>query len=295
MKRASMTIALLLGACTQSGSSTSAEGASEGTRASQSPTPAENTSATALESGLVDEGAFRKAHQLATEVAPEPRGEMVEVGGTKAYLSLPEGEGPHPGLVVIHEWWGLNRNIRYWSDRLAALGYAALAVDLYGGRVVSDPSEASTLMKNVKQEEANRIMKAARRFLVEDERTRSPKTGSIGWCFGGGQSLQLAIADPELDAAVMYYGFPVTDTRVLKAIEADLLAFFGGKDDFIPASQVQDFEKALAQADVDHEIRVYDSGTHAFANPSNSRYDEALAEKAFEKTRSFLAGALKGD
>ncbi|MEM1026312.1 MAG: dienelactone hydrolase family protein [Myxococcota bacterium] len=255
---------------------------------------AQNTSATALASGLVDEAAFKKAHALTDAQAPQAEGEMIEVGGAKAYLSLPDGDGPHPGVVVIHEWWGLNQNIKYWTDRMAALGYAAVAVDLYGGKVATDPENAAKYMKSVDQQAANGILTAAHAFLRSDERVKAPKVGSMGWCFGGGQSLQLALADSKLDAAVMYYGFPVTDAAKLKVIEADILALFGGADDFIPMEQVEAFEKALKEAGVDYELHVYEGATHAFANPSNPHYDMKNASDAFEKTKAFLAAKLKG-
>ena len=302
MRNTAISMMLLLAACTEGGSTLGGYGekgkspAAEeaASKPANSEAKAENTSAKALASGLVDEAAFKQAHELTDAKAPEPTGEMIEVGGARAYLSLPEGEGPHPGLVVIHEWWGLNQNIEYWSDRMAALGYAAVAVDLYGGKVATDPENAAKYMKDVVQKKANEIMTAAHTFLREDERVMAPKVGSIGWCFGGGQSLQLALADPELDAAVMYYGFPVNDPAQLKAIEADVLALFGGNDDFIPMEQIKGFEAALKKADVDYELHVYEGATHAFANPSNKHYDMENASDAFEKTKAFLATQLGG-
>jgi len=288
---------LLLAACAEGGSGgygKKAESAPDEKAASKpAASEPENTSAAALGSGLVDEAAFKKAHELTDAKAPEPEGEMIEVGGAKAYLSLPEGEGPHPGVVVIHEWWGLNQNIKYWTDRLASLGYAAVAVDLYGGKVATDPDNAAKYMKAVDQKKANAILTAAHAFLRNDERIEAPKVGSIGWCFGGGQSLQLALADDELDAAVMYYGFPVNDPAKLKAIDADLLALFGGNDDFIPMEQIESFEAALKKAGVDYQLHVYEGATHAFANPSNKHYDMKNAKDAFEKTKAFLASKLK--
>ena len=131
--------------------------------------------------GILSEEGFKALHQLSTEKAPKPAGVMIDLAGSKAYLSLPAGaKAPLPGVIVIHEWWGLNDNIKHWSDRLAADGYAALAVDLYGGKVATTPDEAMAAMKLVKDDEAFKVLLAAREFLAKDERVHAPRVASIG-------------------------------------------------------------------------------------------------------------------
>lgn len=242
----------------------------------------------------VSEAAFRALHAHKGDEAPAPRGEMIELAGGRAYLSLPEGaKAPVPGVVVIHEWWGLNAHIQHWADRLAASGYAALAVDLYGGATATESEQAMKLMKAVDPAEAQRILAEAYRFLGADPRVQADRRASIGWCFGGGWSLQLALAQP-LDAAVIYYGRLVTDPEALSKIQGPVLGVFGNQDEGIPPKDVDAFEAGLEQAGVEHEILRFDA-PHAFANPSSARYDAEAAEQAWAKVQDFLRTQLKGD
>jgi carboxymethylenebutenolidase len=245
--------------------------------------------------GILSEEDFKALHQLRTDKPPAPRGEMIDLAGTRAYLSLPAGaKAPLPGVVVIQEWWGLNDNIKHWSDRLAADGYAALAVDLYGGKVATTPDEAMAAMKSVDEARTLATLQAAHAFLASDPRIRAKKRGSIGWCFGGHWSLRLALVAPDLDAAVIYYGRLVTDAAELKAIRASVLGVFGNLDKGIPPENVNEFEAALKAAGVKHRILRYDA-EHAFANPSSPRYDQPAARAAWDEARAFLAKTLKGE
>jgi carboxymethylenebutenolidase len=243
--------------------------------------------------GILSEAEFKALHALRGEAAPPARGTMVDIAGNRAYLSLPaDAQAPLPALVVIHEWWGLNEHIQHWSDRLAADGYATLAVDLYGGRVATTRDSAMSYMRSVNEEQALEILLAAHAFLQEDARVQATHRGSIGWCFGGGWSLRLALEAEDLQAAVIYYGRLVTDPERLAAIEAPILGVFGTRDTGIPAEVVDTFEEALAEAKVEHRILRYDA-EHAFANPSSARYDEEAAAAAWEEVRSFLARTVK--
>lgn len=244
--------------------------------------------------GAVSEDEFKKLHELTGEAAPPAKGETIELAGSKAYLSLPEGDGPFPGVIVIHEWWGLNDNIRHWSDRLAASGYAALAVDLYGGRVATTPDDAMAYMKSVDEAAGAKVVAAAHAFLADDPRVKAPKRGVIGWCFGGAWSLKSAIALPDLDAAVIYYGRLETDPQKLAPIRAPILGIFGTRDKGIPPSSVKAFDEALKQAGKQAKLHSFDAN-HAFANPSSARYDHENAAKAWAETSTFLAEHLKGE
>ncbi len=244
--------------------------------------------------GLLDEESFAKLHELKGEAAPDPRGEMIEIAGAKAYLSLPEGKAaPMPAVLVIHEWWGLNGHIKHWADRLAADGYAALAVDLYDGEVATTPEDAMAYMKEVDEARAKEILDAAHAFLADDPRVAAKSRGVIGWCFGGGWSLQHAIAQPDLDAAVIYYGRLVTDQDALAKIEAPLLGVFGNDDQSIPPSAVAEFDDAVKKAGKTLELHQYDAN-HAFANPSGGRYEQAAAADAWKHVQAFLAEHLQG-
>jgi carboxymethylenebutenolidase len=244
--------------------------------------------------GILSEQEFAALHELTDAKAPPAKGIEIELAGSKAYLSLPEGaKAPLPGVVVIQEWWGLNDHIRHWTDRLAADGYAALAVDLYGGKVATTPEKAMEMMKAVDDAKAREILTAAHRFLAEDPRVKAGKRGVIGWCFGGGWSLQHALMQRDLDAAVIYYGRLETDPTALAAIAAPVLGVFGNEDKGIPPEAVDEFAAAMKAAGRSLELRRYDA-PHAFANPSSAHYDAKAAEDAWGHVRAFFAAHLRG-
>jgi carboxymethylenebutenolidase len=246
--------------------------------------PAENTPA---KTGPLSEAEFKALHAPPTAGPEKVEGETIDIKGTKAYLSLPTGKGPFPAIIVIHEWWGLNPNIEHWADRLASAGWAAIAVDLYGGAVTTTPDEAMAAMKAVDPVKAKATIKAAIDFAGSDPRIAATKRAVIGWCFGGGWSLQSALAFPELDGAIMYYGQLETDPAKLAAFKGKLLGVFGNKDKGIPPEAVAKFDAALSAAKVEHEIHQYDA-EHAFANPSNPKYDETSAADAWTHVLAFL-------
>lgn len=219
-----------------------------------------------------------------------------EVNGlpVSGYLARPvNAPADLPGLLVIHEWWGLNDNIRAMTRRLAGEGYAALAVDLYGGEVAADPQGARALMQAAMANRAAGVenLAAAADFL----RGRgAPRLGVLGWCFGGGWSLQAGLRLPQqMDAVVMYYGQPVTDPAELGALDAPLLGLFGAEDQGIPVAEVQRMEAALKSLDKKVTIVVYPEASHAFANPSGQAYQPAAAADAWQRAVAFLAEQLR--
>ena len=213
------------------------------------------------------------------------------------YLAEPrDAKGPLPGIIVIHEWWGLNANIRSMADQLAGEGYAALAVDLYGGQSAATPQAAENLMKAVFADTsaAGSNLRQAYGYLHDTE--HAPRIGVIGWCFGGGWSLETALMLPDqLSAAVMYYGRPVDDVAALSKLKMPLLGFFGEQDHGITVQDVHAFQKALKAAKVNAEIHEYPGAGHAFANPSGENYRPAAATDAWKRTLAFFARYLKGE
>ncbi len=266
-----------------------------GTPPAASSTPPSSAAPSNTVSGALSEEQFKRLHELKAEAAPAARGVPLALeGGSKSYLSLPpNAKPPLPGLIVIHEWWGLNEHIKHYADRFAAEGYAALAVDLFGGQVATTPDEAMNLMKAVDGAVALSTVRAAYAALGSDPRVKATRRGSIGWCFGGKWSLQLALAEPGLNAAVVYYGHVPTDPATLAPLKAPLLAIFGERDRSIPMDTVKKFEAALKQNGADARVLTYDA-EHAFANPSGARYDQKAAEAAWSETKAFLAQKLKG-
>ncbi len=198
-----------------------------------------------------------------------------------------------PGVLLIHEWWGLNEDIREKARALAEEGFAALAVDLFGGRVAETPGEARELTSGVDEEAAESNLRQARDFLVHEVGTA--RVGSLGWCFGGGWSLRAALGMPErMDAAVIYYGRVPTEPERLTALRAPVLGIFGGEDSGIPVEGVRRFQAVLDSLDHPAEIHVYEGADHAFANPDGERYHPEAAEDAWQKTVVFLRTHLEG-
>lgn len=253
-------------------------------RAQPTKPPAKTTGLT----GVLSEEEFKELHQLSREKRPAAMGKHLLLGTHRAYLSVPRTKQTTSiGIVLIHEWWGLNDHIRYWADRLAALGYTALAVDLYRNKEATTPDEAMALMKQVDAKTSLAILSDAVTYLRTDPAIKASKVASIGWCFGGGWSLQLALSETKLDGAVIFYGQLVTDVSQLRKLKMPLLGIFGNRDKGIPPGVVDEFERALKQAKVTHRIVRYDA-EHAFANPSSARYDQRSATQAWQEVQTFL-------
>lgn len=206
------------------------------------------------------------------------------------YLAMPEDAAePLPGLIVIHEWWGLNDNVKSMTRQLAAEGYVALAVDLYAGQTAADASQAQALMTRTMTEREAALANIRQAYEYLDRYAFAPNVGVIGWCLGGGLSLQAALTLPEeIDAVVMYYGQVVTDPDRLSPLQMPLLGLFGAEDASIPVRDVQRFRTALRDLGKRAEVLIYSGVGHAFANPSGGSYDAGRAEEAWRKTLEFL-------
>jgi len=209
-------------------------------------------------------------------------------------LYTPEGKGPFPALVVIHEWWGLNDWVKEEAAKLADQGYVALAIDLYRGKVAATPDDAHQIMRGVPEDRANRDLLAATTFLASQKNVDAKRIGSIGWCMGGGYSLNLAVADPNLKAAVINYGHLASDDATLKKIDAAILGIFGGQDKGIPPADVKKFESQLKAMGKTADIHIFPDAGHAFENPNNKAgYRADDAAEAWKLTVAFLAKYLK--
>ncbi len=210
------------------------------------------------------------------------------------YLALPGSPGQHPALVVIQEWWGLNAWVKEQARDFAQQGYVALAPDLYHGKVATTPAEARKLMQSMPRNRAIRDLKAAYDFLAMMPNVKKDKIGSIGWCMGGGLSLQLAIHEPRLAACVVNYGSLVTDPATIKKIQAPVLGNFGADDRGIPPSAVHAFEKAMHAAGKSFNARIFEGAGHAFENPNNKGgYRPEATREAKARTLAFLDKTLK--
>lgn len=249
---------------------------------------------------------------MATEATQAPRIPVTE--NTVAYTEMPGGDSVMgyvaapanpdsvleakgrdpataqlPGIVVIHEWWGLNDNVRAATRRLAGEGYRALAVDVYRGAVAETPDSAQALMQRA-MSESDRVqanLQAAYDYLRSE--MGAPRVAVLGWCFGGSRTFEVVSSSPtQYSAAVAYYGSPgsMTDS-VLQSLTTPVLAHFGREDEAIGMEAVRSLRSRLENVDAPVTVHLYDAG-HAFANPSGESYDADAATTAWGRTTEFL-------
>lgn len=207
------------------------------------------------------------------------------------FIAMPKQQGSYPGIIMIHEWWGLNDNIKNVADTLASEGYVVLAVDLYNGQVATNSSEAIALRNSVNQEDAINNMKAAVEHLryVYD----SQYVASLGWCYGGGKSAELSMSDARLDATIIYYGQLPQDLEDISKVDSPVLGFFGREDASITPESVEKFKQGLDELEIENEIYIYDGVGHAFANPSGTNFAVNQTKDSWQKTLVFLEENLK--
>jgi carboxymethylenebutenolidase len=212
------------------------------------------------------------------------------------FLVTPEGKGPFPAVVVVPEWWGLVDWVKGQARTLAKDGYVALAVDVYRGKSTSSQEEAHQLMMGTPPERVVRDLQAAFAHLESMPTVRKDRIGAIGWCMGGGYTLQLATTEPKLAAAVAYYGLPPTDPAKIAAIHAPVLGNYGAEDKGPSPEQARAFEAAMKKAGKTIDLKIYPGAGHAFANVNNpwGGYRKEAAADAWARTTAFLAKYLKG-
>lgn len=214
--------------------------------------------------------------------------------GTDAFVAWPTGKAPFPAVIVVHEWWGLNGQIRQVARRLAQEGYVAVVPDLYHGKVAGDPEQAHVLARGVEPEQVVGELQAAAAWLRAEPRVGKSRIGVIGFCMGGGYALHFALNSTEPAAVVMFYGNPVTEGGRLSALRAPLQAHFGRTDEGIPIARVEAFRSALRKAGRSAEIHLYSGAGHAFMNDDRPSYHAGAARQAWARTLAFFQKRLKG-
>ncbi len=209
-------------------------------------------------------------------------------------LYLPQGAGPHPALIVIHEWWGLNDWVKQKAAGYAAQGYVALAVDLYHGKVATDPELAHELSRGLPQDQGVRDLTSALAWLQQRKDVNPRRVGAVGWCMGGGFALQLAIAAPSLRAVAINYGSLATDKAALARIHAAVLGNFGGEDRGISPQSVHAFVATMQSLGKPVNVKIYPDAGHAFENPGNTGgYRPADTADALARIDRFFGETLK--
>lgn len=252
--------------------------------------PCSKTCSSSKFAALSEDEKFTDAHEEPEEMSEGTfLGKMnfVEVkGGENARIyEIKSPKETNSYLFVFHEWWGLNDHIKSeadnWYDKLEDVN--VIALDLYDGQITDKKEEAAELMQSNDSERSLAIIDAVLGYVG-----KNASIATVGWCFGGGWSLQAAIeAGDNAKAAVMYYGMPEENMDRLGKLKADLLGVFAEQDDWINKELIGAFEKNLESLDKNFEFYWYDA-PHAFANPSNPGFDEKATEDAKSKVLEFL-------
>jgi dienelactone hydrolase len=217
------------------------------------------------------------------------RAEDTELHG---YLCYDDAiEGPRPAVLVVHEWWGLNDYARMRTEKLAALGYVALAVDLYGeGRTTEHPETAMEWSGAVNDELRVDRFQAAVDLLRENERVDGTRLAAIGYCFGGGTVLRLAAAGVDLKGVVSFHGSLPTEPIEPGTVKARVLVCHGAADPFTAPEQVQKFEEVFTAAGADWQMNVYGGAKHSFTVENAAEHGmDALAYDAYADHMSWAA------
>ena len=211
----------------------------------------------------------------------------------RAVLFHRAGDSAVPGVVVIHEWWGLNDWVLQSARRIADRGYAVLAIDLYRGHVAASADEAHELSRGVPDDRSARDLVAAVAYLRAQSGVDAKRVGTIGWCMGGGYSLEAALLVPDLKACVVCYGRLAADDSTLAPLSAEVLGIFGADDRGIPAADVKAFGERAAKLGKTVTVDVYEGVGHAFMNSGNAKgYSEKAAVRAWTAIDGFFDRVL---
>lgn len=250
--------------------------------------------ATAAFASFTKDKAFVMKHENPLSIDHTDLGKMVSFKGSdgkeaKAY-ELRAKVKSDKYLFVIHEWWGLNDHIKKEAEKFFNdLGNVnILAIDLYDSKVATTREDAAKYMQSVKIERAKAIIEGAIKYAG-----KKAKFGTVGWCFGGGWSLQSALlAGDKAKACIIYYGMPEKDKEKLKTLKAPVLGIFASQEQWISPAIVSEFENNMKELGKNITLKNYDA-EHAFANPSNPKYNKEFAEDAYKNSLEFLKNNLK--
>ncbi|MBC5993415.1 dienelactone hydrolase family protein [Pontibacter cellulosilyticus] len=251
---------------------------------------AETTEATIKFAMLGNDESFREKHENPLPFTLEnKKGKTITYktpdGKTATAYEIKAPKKTDEYLFVFHEWWGLNDYIRKEAERFAQeLGNVnVIALDLYDGKVATEREKAAEYMQAVKTDRAKAIINGAIAYAGKDA-----DIATVGWCFGGAWSLQAGIlAGDKAEAIVMYYGMPEQNVENLKKLDAPVLGIFASQDNSITPQVVEEFKQNMDKADRKLTVKMYDA-VHAFANPSNPKYNKEYAEEAHKLAVDFI-------
>ena len=214
---------------------------------------------------------------------------------TTGYLSVPDGNGPFPALVIIHEWNGLQDRVRQLADDVADEGYVTLAADLFQGRTGSNRDENMALVREAQSDPAAMIanLNAAVAYL-RGRPDVTGRVGAMGWCFGGGVALSFGLDGANHEATAIFYGRLVDDPEVVARLDHEVYGTFAALDSGPSPESVAAFESALRAAGVEHDLHIYDDVDHGFWLRVDGDPDvrAAPAADAWERLKAYLQRTL---
>lgn len=211
----------------------------------------------------------------------------------RAYVARPEGNGPFPTVIMIHEFWGLNEAIISKADLLAEEGFLVIAPDTFRGSTTGWVPRAIYQVVSSKPENVNADLDSVYAWLEAQSDVDAARIAITGFCYGGRAALAYSLHNHQLAATVIFYGSPETDPAVLKTLPGPVLGIFGGADQSIPVSQVDAFEAALSEAGIPHEIKIYDGQPHAFVQDAEGIKAGGAQGEAWDQMLTFLELNLK--
>jgi|GEM_PF-187304 len=211
----------------------------------------------------------------------------------RAYVAKPQGEGPFPVVIMIHEFFGLNESIRSKANLLAEQGYYVIAPDTYRGQTTAWIPRAVYLAVNADQKNINADLDSIAAWVKTQPQADSARMGIVGFCYGGRVSLLYSLHNNELDSTVVFYGSPEVNAQTLKSLPAPVLGIFGGADASIPLEKVRALEDGLQAAGVPNQISVYDGQPHAFVTDAAGIQAGGAQAQAWQEMLDFLEENLK--
>ena len=211
----------------------------------------------------------------------------------RGFLALPQGDGPFPGVIVVQEWWGLDGHIKDVAERFAREGFAALAPDLYHGKVAKEPDEAQKLMMSLNTGKASNELARGADYLASRPEAAGRGIGATGFCMGGGLALTLACDSPHIRAAAPFYGINPSPVDKVANLRGPVLAVYAENDGWVTEEVREQLRKALSQHGIEHEIKVYPGTDHAFFNDTRAEvYNRDAANDAWERVLSLFRANL---
>jgi len=210
-----------------------------------------------------------------------------------AFLALPEGAGPFPGVIVVQEWWGLVDHIKDVARRFADEGFAALAPDLYHGKVTREPNEAQKLMMSLNMGKASAELTKAADYLASRPEVAGHGIGAIGFCMGGSLALTLACDSPQIRAAAPFYGGNPSPLEKVANLRGPVFAAYAENDGWVTVEVREQLDQALSQHGIAHELKVYPGTEHAFFNDTRAEvYNRGAANDAWQRATSLFRDNL---